>query len=1128
MFPGLGTQYVNMAGELYQGEPVFREQVDRCCEFLQSFLGRDLRDIIYPHRHSQSDWQSSPENSSSLDLRKMLGRSQTQTVSKILSATASLNQTHLAQPAIFVIEYALAQLLISWEIRPQAMIGYSIGEYVAATLAEVLSLEEGLTLIARRAQMIQKLPGGAMLAVPLSQGSISSLLGDRLSLSAVNGASMGVVAGETEAIEALEQQLITKGLACRRLETSHAFHSHMMHGIASELGELVKTFNLQAPKIPYVSNVTGTWITAAEATSADYWVKHLCQPVLFAPGIQELWQKDYPILLQKYTRNNNIIVGSPSYSQFELLPPQDPAKIIPLRSTINLDSTFKSLLLELENTIIEAYIHQNCSFDEVYHLLKIEKEYDIYSVFNTVFLLQNIHNQETSKSNYTLSISCLVNNARIGGTIEYSRKLFKDKTIELIVNTYLNIIDSAINNIDLKISKINFLNKEQRKYILEEFNHNEQNYLLTKSIDRLFEEQVKQMPNRVAAIDREASLTYEQLNNQANQLAKLLENMGVKSGDFVVILKDRDLNLLMGILTILKVGGVYVPIDSTYPEQRIKYMLSNSEARFLLTDSISLQNCNQLLFDSSYLQSVICLDLKSKYETSNKIDRLKIYNRRDFERLATANIGANHTDIAPAYMLYTSGSTGLPKGAIVRHDGAVNHIYAQFDALELDREFAFLQGAPSSTDISVWQFLAPLLIGGKTVIVDSESGFVPEKLLRVLQQHEITVVELVPVVLGGLLDYVSQLPIQQRALPELKWMMVVGEPVSVKRVNQWLRIYPHIKVADAYGPTEAADDITQYIIDQPLPENQRTVPIGKPLANLNIYIVDEEMKVLPIGVPGEICVSGIGVGDGYWKNEEKTKQAFVDNPFLSQLLSPQNHNVIYKTGDLGRWLSDGNIEFLGRIDHQVKIRGFRVELGEIKAFLSQHLNVREAVVIVREDNPDDKRLVAYVVPNSEFHQDDLSNSELVQQLRDFLVEKLPTYMVPSGIVLIDAVPLAPSGKVDRRALPIPNFQNELEVGFVAPRTPTEEIVADIWSQVLKQEYVGVHDNFFNLGGHSLLATQVVSKLREAFKLELPLRSLFETPTVAQLVEHIERMLTVQKLQLTSKDATDRKYEEIEL
>jgi acyl transferase domain-containing protein len=298
MFPGLGTHYVNMAWELYKVEPIFRDQVDCCCEFLKPILSQDLRDVIYPNRRDQQDQQLPQENSQGLDLRKMLGRSQTQTNPKMVDATSLLNQTHLAQPAIFVIEYALAQLLIFWGIRPQAMIGYSIGEYVAATLAGVLSLKEGLTLIAIRAQMIQKLPGGSMLAVPLSQTEISPLLNEKLSLSAVNGLSMGVIAGETNAIEALEQKLTRKGLACRHLETSHAFHSHMMEDAASDLSELVKTFNLQPPKIPYISNVTGTWITTAEATNPDYWVKHMCQPVLFASGIQELWKKNYPILLE--------------------------------------------------------------------------------------------------------------------------------------------------------------------------------------------------------------------------------------------------------------------------------------------------------------------------------------------------------------------------------------------------------------------------------------------------------------------------------------------------------------------------------------------------------------------------------------------------------------------------------------------------------------------------------------------------------------------------------------------------------------------------------------------------------------------------------------------------------------
>ncbi len=292
MFPGLGTHYVNMAGELYQTEITFQEQVDYCCKFLKPLLGQDLRDVLYPHRNSpqpQVNQQSTPK-SPGLDLRKMLGRNEPQ--------PDVLNQTNLAQPIVFVIEYAIAQLLISWGIRPQAMIGYSIGEYVAATLAGVLSLEEGLKLIAARAQMIQKLPGGAMLAVPLPEAEVFPILNDKLSLSAVNGSSMCVVAGEISAVESLEQQLTERGLACRRLETSHAFHSQMMEAIAPNLCELVKTFNLQPPKIPYISNVTGTWITAAEATNPDYWVKHLCQPVLFAPGVQELWKKQHPILLE--------------------------------------------------------------------------------------------------------------------------------------------------------------------------------------------------------------------------------------------------------------------------------------------------------------------------------------------------------------------------------------------------------------------------------------------------------------------------------------------------------------------------------------------------------------------------------------------------------------------------------------------------------------------------------------------------------------------------------------------------------------------------------------------------------------------------------------------------------------
>jgi len=841
----------------------------------------------------------------------------------------------------------------------------------------------------------------------------------------------------------------------------------------------------------------------------------------------------FKILLQRYLRTNDLIVGIPVYKKINgvNLDSLNDNKLIPLRTQLYNGMTFKSFLIQVKDNLIQAYSHQDYCFDELIELLNLPQAENRCSLFDIVILLENIHNKtDVLKINNDITVSFLTENDKICGSIDYSEAIFNSENIKLITYYYTNIIESIVTNTDIQISDIVVLNDDEQK-IIQEFNYNIKEYPVEKTINQLFEHQAYQTPNNIAVVDGQTKLTYQELNEKANQLAVMLRQLGLNKGEFVGIFKDRDINFLIAILAIYKAGGAYVPIDSTYPSNRIEYMISNSEVKFLLTDTSLLTVLTNLIDNCSQLKSIICLDgVISENIQLTHHQELTIYDRRGFINLPKDNLEQINDASDPAYMLYTSGSTGLPKGAIVRHDGAVNHIYAQFDELELTEEFCFLQSAPSSTDISVWQFLAPLLIGGKTVIVDIEAVAIPDKLFKALKSEEITVVELVPALFGGLLEHTSGLPNNERELPNLKWMMVVGEPVSVSWVNKWLQVYPEIKIVNAYGPTEAADDITQFIVDKPLPENQRTIPIGKPLANLNLYILDEQMKLLPIGAPGEICVSGVGVGAGYWKNEEKTKLSFVPNPFthVSKKLPANRVDLIYKTGDLGRWLPDGNIEFLGRIDHQVKIRGFRVELGEIEAFLIQHQAVKETVVVVREENPDDKRLVAYVVPRFEFCQDGSTSSELIQQLRDFLQEKLPGHMVPSAIVQLEALPLAPSGKVDRRALPVPSFKNESELGFVAPRTPTEQIVADIWGQVLKQEHIGIHDNFFDLGGHSLLATQVISRLREAFKIELPLRSLFEAPTVAQLVEHIEKMLTVQKLQLVSTDGVDNDREEIEL
>ncbi|MEH1807656.1 non-ribosomal peptide synthetase [Nostoc sp.] len=814
------------------------------------------------------------------------------------------------------------------------------------------------------------------------------------------------------------------------------------------------------------------------------------------------------ILLQKYTRNNDVIIGIPIYEENGTSCIN--SKIIPLRTQVTRQLSFKDFTFEVKDAIIGAFNNQNYNFNELIKLLELPTSPNRCPLFDIVVLLENIHGKkDLNQLNNDITISFSVDDEGIIANIEYKEHLFKDENIKLMIRYYTNGLESIINNWNNRISDIQFLKEFEKHQLLKIYNNKTKEYPVDQTINKLFENQVFQTPNKIAVVHQSTKLTYQEINIKANRIARLLRKIGVSKGEFVGIFKARDINFLVAILAIYKAGGAYIPIDSTYPPNRIKYMLSNSEVKFILTDYSLLNSLSDLVEDDSQLSSIVCLDdvlNKTKLE-ANKTE-LKIYSKCDFDQLAHDNLEHLNDAVTPAYMLYTSGSTGLSKGAIVRHDGAINHIYAQFDELELRSEFCFLQSAPSSTDISVWQFLAPLLIGGKTIIVDIETVAIPEQLFKVLKSEKITVVELVPTLFGGLLEYTSRLPNHERVLPDLKWMILSGESVSVKWVNKWLEIYPHIRIANAYGPTEAADDITQFIVNKPLPENQRTIPIGKPLANLNLYILDEEMQLLPIGVPGEICVSGIGVGDGYWKNEEKTNLSFVPNPFTDTINSlPGNRrDLIYKTGDLGRWLTDGNIEFLGRIDHQVKIRGFRVELGEIETFLGQHPNVRENVVVVQQEQADNVQLVAYVVAKTEVVPS-------ISELRSFLKGKLPDHMIPSAFVVLKNLPLAPSGKVDRKALPKPdNLRPELETAYVSPRNEIERTVADIWQKVLKVEKVGIKDNFFELGGHSLNVLQVYSKVRELLKADLAITDLFKYPTINSLSQY-----------LTQKDNSDEVF-----
>jgi len=444
-----------------------------------------------------------------------------------------------------------------------------------------------------------------------------------------------------------------------------------------------------------------------------------------------------------------------------------------------------------------------------------------------------------------------------------------------------------------------------------------------------------------------------------------------------------------------------------------------------------------------------------------------------------------------AYVIYTSGSTGTPKGAMLEHRGMVNHLLAKVKDLELNASDTVAQTASVSFDISIWQFLVSLVVGGRVEIVSNQVATDPAQLLGLVETQEITILEIVPSLLRMILLEIERDGATRPELSRLRWLLLTGEILPPQLCRQWFNYYPTTKMLNAYGPTECSDDVTHYPITQPPATEVFNLPIGRLVLNTQLYILDKELQPVPIGVPGELYVGGVGVGRGYLNNPQLTDLAFIPDPFTQKAGSR-----LYKTGDKVRYNRDGNIEFLGRIDYQVKIRGFRIELGETEAVLLQHAGVVETVVIAREDTPGNQHLVAYVVPNQ---QPGVTMSEL----RSFLKEKLPDYMVPSAFVMLEKIPLTPNGKVDRRALPAPDLELSLNATFVPPRTSTEEILANLWAEVLSLKLVGIHDNFFELGGHSLLATQVISRLRSVFGVDLPMRRLFESPTIAELSDAIE-------------------------
>ncbi|MFN6487002.1 MAG: non-ribosomal peptide synthetase [Nostoc sp. DedQUE03] len=680
------------------------------------------------------------------------------------------------------------------------------------------------------------------------------------------------------------------------------------------------------------------------------------------------------------------------------------------------------------------------------------------------------------RTNYPLTV--VVNPAsQLSGRIVYDTNRFDQETIVRMIGHFQTLLTGMATNLQQYISQLSLLSAaEQEELILQENSQNI-NYIHYKCIHSLFEEQVEKTPDAVALVYEKQHLTYRELNNRANQLAHYLQALGVKPEVRVGICVERSLLMVIGMLAILKAGGAYIPLDPAYPTDRLAFMLEDVQTSILLTQT---HLCDRIPIHN---QTVVNLD--SDWEIIAQHKKENLLSKVNPENLA--------------YIIYTSGSTGIPKGTEVTHRSIIGFMFG-VDYIHLDAKQIWLQHSSISWDALTLELWTPLLYGGRCVLYPDKIP-TPEKLNHIIQEQGVNTLFLTTALFNLMIDTMPQ------GLSGVKQLLFGGESVSVPHVHRALKLLPRTQLINGYGPSEC----TVFTCCYPIPQQEHhSIPIGKPIGDRQVYLLDKDLHRVPLGVPGELYVGGASVARGYLNQPTLTSEKFIPNPFVEG-------DTLYKTGDLIRRLPDGNLEFIGRIDTQVKIRGFRIELGEIEVVLIQHPEIKQVVVMARENETGNKYLVAYLVAKD--------NPPNPSSLRNFLKTKLPDYMIPAAFVFLEVFPLTPNGKINRRALPTPNVeQRNLEVDFVAPRTPTEQELVTIWVEVLKVKQVGIHDNFFDLGGHSLLATQVISRLREAFCLDFSLRYLFENPTIAELAEKV----ITQQIEQADNDAIEQILGEVDL
>jgi amino acid adenylation domain-containing protein len=795
------------------------------------------------------------------------------------------------------------------------------------------------------------------------------------------------------------------------------------------------------------------------------------------------------ILLSRYSRQEDLCVGSSianrTHSHTEDLMGFFVNTLV-LRSQLKPQQSFTDLLLETRQTCLEAYAHQNIPFEILLDQLQLTRSLSHSPLFQVMFILQNQAPAELVLPNlditalrldypiakFDLTLSIEEQNGQFHCIWEYTTDLFYAETIERMARHFEVLLTKIVENPAQSISHLPMLTKKEIQQ-LQGWNETATDYPFEQTIVDLFEQQVEKTPNNIAVVFEEQQLSYQQLNDKANQLAYYLLSLKTQAGTvllpnnpLIAIAVERSFYMVIGLLGILKAGGAYVPIDPGYPQARIRYMLDDSAAPLLLTQSHSSAHWSLDALEHDCV--VVCLD------------------DADFADQPTENPAVSRTTADLAYVIYTSGSTGKPKGVMIEHSALSNFIHSSINAYSFASQDKVLQFASVSFDTAAEEIYPTLLQGATLILRTAEMFSTTETFLTICDEKKLTVLDLPTAYWHNLL---TDMQIIKKHWPKsIRLVLIGGEAVSGESIRQWLENFGHFPILlNTYGPTETTVVATRFQFETDL----ITVSIGQPIANTRIYILDAQYQPQPPGIPGELCIAGACLARGYLKRPELTKEKFIEVELFGKT------ERIYKTGDLARWQPDGNLEYLGRLDHQVKLRGFRIELGEIEACLRQHQAVKETVVILYEAD-DNKRLVAYITTDSE-------QNELVAELKETLTASLPDYMIPSYFSVLDGLPLTPNGKIDRQALPAPDSNTPTE--NTLPRDSVELQLLSVWETVLNVHPLGIHDNFFELGGHSLLAVKLMSHIQQQCGVRLPVSALFQSPTIASLAQQLHQDTT---------------------